>query len=127
MRPSPPPPPLLLSLQTFDTPHIFFEDEHVKALDDVTATIRGPGSVALVSTLVLPVLLHPAAADTPRHLETCVHLPPFVWRTIYDLCAQQLFPDGRRYHHMPMLARGFCQAVDSKSRQPQRAARSRWC
>eukprot|EP00903_Cladosiphon_okamuranus_P013247 g12352.t1 len=34
--------------KTFDTPHIFFQDEHVKALDDVTATIQGPSSVALV-------------------------------------------------------------------------------
>eukprot|EP00752_Nemacystus_decipiens_P008363 g7475.t1 len=34
--------------KVFDTPHIFVEDEHVKALDGVTATIQGPGSVALV-------------------------------------------------------------------------------
>eukprot|EP00904_Undaria_pinnatifida_P000445 jgi/Undpi1/10400/HiC_scaffold_29.g12850.m1 len=34
--------------KTYDTPHIFFKDEHVKALDDITADIHGPGSVALV-------------------------------------------------------------------------------
>ncbi|CAM9507339.1 unnamed protein product [Hapterophycus canaliculatus] len=34
--------------KVFDVPHIFVEDEHVKALDEVTADIHGPGSVALV-------------------------------------------------------------------------------
>ncbi|CAM9738582.1 unnamed protein product [Ectocarpus sp. 6 AP-2014] len=35
-------------MKVFDTHHIFFKDEHVTALDGVTADIHGPGSVALV-------------------------------------------------------------------------------
>ncbi|CAM9460777.1 unnamed protein product [Ectocarpus fasciculatus] len=34
--------------KVFDTHHIFVKDEHVTALDGVTADIHGPGSVALV-------------------------------------------------------------------------------
>ncbi|CAM9755231.1 unnamed protein product [Pylaiella littoralis] len=61
--------------KTFDTHHIFFEDEHVKALDDVTANIHGPGSVAVVGpwnsgkSTFLKCL---AGLETPTHGDVTV-------------------------------------------------------
>lgn len=38
----------LMTWQVYDKPHIFFDGDGAKALNDVTADIKGPGPIALV-------------------------------------------------------------------------------
>lgn len=83
---------------------MFFEDEHVKALDDVTATIQGPSSVALVSTAVvysyehtserLPVELQRLKLDALLLCAAGVH---------WVLFSTSWIPKDHKRYHLPSV------------------------